>query len=111
MSWGGEAFITEDLLDEPQAVYNSSYCPGASPTPEMQTLLFAGLVLVVWGLELDLEHPALVATVDVRSTRLLRIARYILCYTAGQTVEEVKNGRLYTTLKSHILLPRLYPPR
>ena len=83
MSWRGEAFIAEDLLDEPQAVDNSGYCPGASPTSEMQTLLFAGLVFVVWGLELDLEHSALVATVDVRSTRLLRIARYILCYAAG----------------------------
>lgn len=111
MSWGGEAFIAEDLLDEPQAVDNSGYCPGASPTSEMQTLLFAGLVLVVWGLELDLEHPALVATVDVRSTRLLRIARYILCYTAGQTVEEVKDGRLYATLKPHNLLSGLCPLR
>jgi hypothetical protein len=72
----------------------------------MQTLLFAGLVLVVWGLELDLEHPALVATVDVRSTRLLRVARYVLCYTAGQTVEEVKDGRLYATLKPHTELPQ-----
>ena len=104
MSWRGESFITEDLLDEPQAVHNPGYCPGASPTSEMQTLLSAGLVLVVWGLELDLEHPSLVTTVDVRSARLLRVARYILCYTAGQTVEEVKDGRLYATLKSHTKL-------
>ena len=101
MTWGGEAFITEDLLDEPQAVHNPGYCPGASPTSEMQALLFAGLVLVVCGLELDLEHPALVATIDIRSTRLLRVSRYILCYTAGQTVEEVKDGCLYTTFKPH----------
>lgn len=111
MSWRGEAFITEDLLDEPQAVYNSGYCPGASPTSEMQTLLFAGFVLVVWGLELDLEHPALVATIDVRSTRLLRVARYILCYTAGQTVEEIKDRRLYATLKPHTLLRGWCPPQ
>lgn len=101
MSWGGEAFITEDFLDEPQAVDNSGYCPGTSPTSEMQTLLFACFVLVIWGLELNLEHPALVTTIDVRSTRLLRVARYILCYTAGQTVEKVKDGRLYITLKPH----------
>ena len=101
MPWGGEAFIAEDLLDEPQTVHNPGYCSGASPTSEMQPLLFAGLVLVVWGLELDLEHPSLVTTIDVRSTRLLGVARYILCYTAGQTVEEIKDGRLYTTLKSH----------
>ena len=111
MSWCGEAFITEDLLDEPQAVYNPGNSPGSSPTSEMQVLLFAGLVLVVWGLELDLEHSALVATIDVRSTRLLRVSRYILCYTAGQTVEEIKDGRLYITLKPHDLLPGLCPPR
>lgn len=68
MSWHGEAFSTEDLLNEPQAVHNPGNSPGSSPTSEMQTLLFAGLVFVVWGLELDLEHPALVATVDVGST-------------------------------------------
>ena len=106
MSWRGETFIAEDLLDEPQTVDNSGYCPGASPTSEMQALLFAGLVLVVWGLELNLEHPALVATIDVRSTRLLRITRYILRYTAGQIVEEIKDGRLYATLKPHTELPQ-----
>lgn len=82
MSWGGEAFIAEDLLDEPQAVNNPGYCPGTPPASEIQALLFAGLVLVIWGLELNLEHPALVTTVDVRSTRLLGVARYVLCYAA-----------------------------
>lgn len=71
---GKQPLLLEYLLEELQAVDNPGYSSRTSPPSEVQLLLFACFVLIVRGLELNLEHPTPETTVDIRSARLPRIS-------------------------------------
>ena len=71
---GKKPILLEYLLEEFQAVNNPGYGSRTSPPPEVQLLLFACFVLIVWGFELDFEHPTSETAIDIRSARLPSVA-------------------------------------